>query len=340
MKKDWKNEFMHSRFTFIRFLLVVSAVFFAAGLAEGKSKKTSENRLRVLYWNIQNGMWSEQDNNYDSFVAWVDRQRPDVCIWAEAQSIYITGTADKLAVEDRYLVDNWGELAARYGHEYWYVGGHRDNYPQVITSKYPIENVERIVGTQPDSIVSHGCGWARIEAGGKTVNLVSVHMWPQGYAMGAKDMDASRAENGGDKYRRMEMEYVCKHTIGSIADEEKQLWLMAGDFNSRSRVDNGYYKYPEDDARFLVHDYIRENTPYIDIIAEKYPGEFKTSTGGQSRIDFIYCTPTLCERIVWTDIIADDYTKPVRDSKGLSNFWHPSDHLPIMVEFDLGNRKK
>ena len=47
---------------------------------------------------------------------------------------------------DRYLVGNWGELAARYGHKYWYVGGHRDNFPQVITSKYPIENVERIVG--------------------------------------------------------------------------------------------------------------------------------------------------------------------------------------------------
>ncbi|MFR6415618.1 MAG: hypothetical protein ACLUNS_07750 [Alistipes shahii] len=104
--------------------------------------------MRLLYWNIQNGMWSGQGDNYDKFVEWVRAYDPDVCVWCEAQSIYKTGTADKMDVADRYLVGNWGELAARYGHKYWYVGGHRDNYPQVITSKYPIENVERIVGSK------------------------------------------------------------------------------------------------------------------------------------------------------------------------------------------------
>lgn len=91
-------------------------------------------------------------------MEWVKAYDPDVCVWCEAQSIYKTGTADKMDVADRYLVGNWGELAARYGHKYWYVGGHRDNYPQVITSKYPIENVERIVGSKPDSVVTHGAG--------------------------------------------------------------------------------------------------------------------------------------------------------------------------------------
>lgn len=121
-----------------------------------------------------------QGDNYDKFVEWVRAYDPDVCVWCEAQSIYKTGTADKMDVADRYLVGNWGELAARYGHKYWYVGGHRDNYPQVITSKYPIENVERIVGSKPDSVVTHGAGWARIEKNGKTVNIVTLHTWPQG----------------------------------------------------------------------------------------------------------------------------------------------------------------
>lgn len=176
--------------------------------------------MRLLYWNIQNGMWSGQGDNYDKFVEWVRAYDPDVCVWCEAQSIYKTGTADKMDVADRYLVGNWGELAARYGHKYWYVGGHRDNYPQVITSKYPIENVERIVGSKPDSVVTHGAGWARIEKNGKTVNIVTLHTWPQGYAFQAKDRDASRAENGGDKYRRMEMEYICNHTIHSVPGAE------------------------------------------------------------------------------------------------------------------------
>ena len=122
-------------------------------------------------------MWSGQDDNYDRFVEWVKEFDADVCVWCEAQSIYRSGTADRMPEADRYLVGNWGELAVRYGHKYWYVGGH--NFPQVITSKYPIENVERIVGEEPDSVVTHGAGWARIVKNGRTVNIVTLHLWPQ-----------------------------------------------------------------------------------------------------------------------------------------------------------------
>lgn len=316
-------------------VLLLAAMLAPVCVHARKNPKNPKNNMRLLYWNIQNGMWSGQGDNYDKFVEWVRAYDPDVCVWCEAQSIYKTGTADKMDVADRYLVGNWGELAARYGHKYWYVGGHRDNYPQVITSKYPIENVERIVGSKPDSVVTHGAGWERIEKNGKTVNIVTLHTWPQGYAFQAKDRDASRAENGGDKYRRMEMEYICNHTIHSVPGAEKQFWMMMGDFNARSSRDNWFYKYPAGDTRFLVHDYILRHTPYVDVIAGKYPGEFKTTTGGKSRIDFVYCTPPLYERITHADVVTDAYTEPVRDPAKLSNFWHPSDHRPIVVDFNM-----
>jgi endonuclease/exonuclease/phosphatase family metal-dependent hydrolase len=319
-------------------LLAFGAILLAVCLVNWNGKRPA-NQLRVLYWNIQNGMWSGQGDNYDSFVDWVKQQKPDICIWAEAQTIYKTDTADGMDAEARYLVDNWGELAARYGHKYWYVGGHRDNYPQVITSKYPIENVERIVGAEPDSVVTHGSGWARIVVKGQTLNLVTLHTWPQVWAFRAKDQAASRAAHEGDNYRRMELEYICSHTIGTVPDAGEQLWLMAGDFNSRSRLDNGFYKYPEDDTRLLAQDYILQHTPYVDVIAEKYPSEFKTTTGGKARIDYVYCSRPLYDRITWADVIIDDYTKPVRDEKGLSNFYHPSDHLPIMVDIDIRRRR-
>ena len=51
-----------------------------------------ETRLRVLYWNIQNGMWAEQGDNYDNFVEWGKRYDPAVCVWCEAQTIYENGT--------------------------------------------------------------------------------------------------------------------------------------------------------------------------------------------------------------------------------------------------------
>ena len=116
-----------------------------------------------------------------------------------------------------------------------------------------------------------------------------------------------------DRYRAREVQYVCEHTIGTVEDAENQLWMMMGDFNSRSRVDNDQYKYADDDPRLLVHDYIKANTPYIDVIKAKYPNEFKPTTGGKnSRIDYVYCTPALYDRVTFADVIWDEYTTPVR----------------------------
>ena len=313
---------------------VVLMAIVAVGCGNKSDKPEADTTLRVLYWNFQNGMWADQTNGYNNFAGWVSEYDPDICIWCEAQTIYKGSTNEKCAPEERYLVDNWGELAPKFGHTYWEKGGHRDNYPQVITSKYPIEVVEQIVGEEPDSVVTHGAGHFRVEFNGKKINIVTLHTWPQKYAYRAKDQQASKAENGGDKYRLKEMQYICEKTIRKAENAENELWLMAGDYNSQSRVDNHFYKWAEDDTRFLVHDYIRNNTPYIDIIAERFPGEFHTTTAGKSRIDFIYCTAPLYERIIDAYVVNDAWTKdPVRDEK--TNFHYPSDHLPILVDYEM-----
>ncbi len=314
-------------------LLIISLL--ALGLACGCSSEQKNGNLKLIYWNIQNGMWSGQGENYDSFVKWVSDQAPDICVWCEGRSNRATGSDKALADEDRYLVDHWGELAARYGHQYWAISGFRDNFPQIITSKFPIETVQAIVGEEPDSVVTHGAGWFRVSASGKTFNIVSLHTWPQAYAYRAEDKDASRAENGGDKYRRMEIEYICHHTIDTDPDAKDGLWMMMGDHNAVSIVDNFKYGFQENDTRFLVHDYIRNNTPYIDVVEKLHPGEFITSIGGEKRIDFLYCTQPVYDMILSSEIVSDEYTKPVRDPGNLSNYWHPSDHLPIVTVFNV-----
>ena len=297
----------------------------------------TEKPLRVLYWNIQNGMWDGQTDNYQRFTEWVAAQNPDVCVWCESVSLYYSNTAESMKEEERYLPNGWEHLAARYGHQYVYMGGKRDNYPQVITSKYPIENVKRIIGNGQDSVVTHGAGWAKIHFNGKDLNLVTLHTWPQRYAFGIpkEERDANKAINGGDKYRRMEMEYICKETIVQSPAAADEYWMMMGDFNAKSRVDNWFYNWPADTNAFLVHDYIHQNTPYVDIIKDKYPDEFFTTTGGKTRIDFFYCTPNLYTTITDAKVISDDYTTPVRNAQKISNFWQPSDHRPILVEFML-----
>lgn len=314
--------------------VLVAGICFCSCSQQSPEPAFQGDSLRLLYWNIQNGMWDGQGDNYDRFVDFVRAEDPDVCVWCEAQSIYKTDSDETLPSSERYLTANWTELAARYGHRYWAAGGHRDNYPQVITSKYPIGVKLKTTGDSK-FVVSHGAGWFTVDAGGKTLNIVSLHLYPQSYAFGATDKEKSTAENGGDKYRAQEIRYICEHTIGTVPTASDELWMMMGDFNARSRVDNATYKYPEDSPKFLVHDYVRGNTPYLDVIAERNPGKFISSTGGTSRIDYIYCTKPLYDRITKAQIIKDSYTTPVRDPKKLSNFYHPSDHLPILVDFDL-----
>ena len=248
---------------------------------------SAEKPLRVLYWNIQNGMWDGQTDNYRRFTDWVQQQNPDICVWAESVSLYYNNTADPFPEQERFLPRGWQELASRYGHSYIYMGGHRDDYPQVITSKYPIENVKRIIGNGKDSIVAHGAGWARIKFNGKDLNIVTLHTWPQRYSFGIpkEEREASKAINGGDRYRRKEMEYICKETVGKSSNAAREYWMMMGDFNAKSRVDNWFYKWPEDTTAFLVHDYIHATTPYMDVIKKKYPDKFFTTTGNKISSD-------------------------------------------------------
>lgn len=300
--------------------------------------KKDKNNLRLLYWNIQNGMWDGQTDNYTRFVTWVKAQRPDICVWCEAQSIWVTNSDKRLAKEDQYLVANWDKVARRYGHKYIYLGGHHDNYPQVITSKYPIHNVARLLGSENDTLVCHGGGWATIEVNGKTVNIVTIHTWPQayGYGISKEDRPRSAAAREGDYFRRTEMEYIINHTIGQVPEAKHQLWMMMGDFNAPSPVDNSVYNFPKDDSRFLTHKFILEHSPYIDVVKQKHNGIFiPSSVWNGKRIDFVYATKPLYDRVKDANIVWDQYTTPVRNAQNLGNFWHPSDHLPIIINFDM-----
>ncbi|MBR3074955.1 MAG: hypothetical protein IKH11_04260, partial [Bacteroidales bacterium] len=134
---------------------------------------------KLISWNIQNGMWSDQANNYDNFVEFLKATDPDVCVFCEAKTTHLESG------QEAYLPANWDKVAARYGHPYVYLAVDQDNAPQVITSKHPINNVKRIPGGN-DTIVGHGAGWVQIEMDGRTYNIVCMHAMP--FAMGAGGM--------------------------------------------------------------------------------------------------------------------------------------------------------
>lgn len=297
--------------------------------------KKAAGTVRLLYWNIQNGMWSDQANNYNNFVKWVKTYDPDICVWCEAETIYKDNTSSSTSA--RFLPGGWGTLGARYGHNYAAVGGDRDNYPQAITSKYPIKTVLRITDSDvAGKPIAHGAAIQEVNAEGRNLSFVTCHMWPQAYGYGISGdsaREASKAKHEGDYYREFEMEYIVKKTINN-PDYSGREWILLGDLNSRSRLDNWYYKYAENSTSLLTQDVILKKTDLKDIIHETYPDYFISSTYGSSRIDYVYASPALMEKVEDAYIVIDGWTAP-KVSNYVESFRDPSDHRPIIVDFKL-----
>ena len=299
--------------------------------------KRTSSHLRVMLWNIQNGMWADQHNNYDNFVKWVAKWDPDICIWCESETIYKDKT--NTATSTKYLPDSWTELCKRYGHTYAEVGGNRDNYPQTVTSKYPISVVQRFTSTNVSGQnISHGAGHFTITVDGKKINIVAMHMWPQSYAPGVAtaEREESTANGGGDIYRAFEIQYLVDQTVNNPKYAGEEYWLVGGDTNAWSRLDNWFYGYDTNSTRFLAHDIFLEQTNLKDVIGHRFPNSFISSSFGSGRrIDIIYASPAMYRLMENSMSLLDEWTGPTAKSTYYSSFYDPSDHIPLLMDFDL-----
>ena len=93
------------------------------------------------------------------------------------------------------------------------------------------------------------------------------------------------------------------------------------------------YRMSAEDPAFLVHDYVRNHTPYIDVIEKFYPGDFQKTTVSGRRIDMVYVTPALFRKVTSARVLREGFADCYRDPRGkdIHNFCHPSDHFPVFV---------
>jgi len=313
--------------------------------------------LRVLYMNIQNGMWADQGNNFDNFVSWVKKYDPDICVWCESRTLYKTGTDKSVSSDsERFLCktmgsatdEGWKNLAARYGHQYHSISGFRDNYPQVITSKYPITTLGRYTSIGSGKNIQHGAGMFSVTVGGKTLKIVTLHLWPQLYAPSSNTAASAAALQGRD-HQVLEINKILDLT-NPVPTE---CFLMMGDHNAISRIDSWYYeanhlyevvttKWNTTPLEFTdgvyrekwyqANDRIIANGAYDDMIRKFWPGKFIASTGGAGRIDLMYGTPVMTEKLVNMTAVHDSWSTIV---SGKTVFSLPSDHLPILADFNF-----
>ncbi|SMG09996.1 endonuclease/exonuclease/phosphatase family protein [Sphingobacterium psychroaquaticum] len=245
---------------------------------------TLPDTLKIMSYNILEGMKNDKANNYNKFVEWVRSYNPDVLALQEVNGF------NQKALE---------KLALRYGHKYVITNlKSTDNYPVALTSKYPIDARRRVT-----LHVSHGAIFARLKD--TDLNIVVTHFWPQAYWYKVGD-------NLGNDYRLQEANVILDSTIRKFPNEQD--WVFMGDFNSISRKDydptvtgNSYAALDEIekagymDAIHHLHGYKSNGTAVYDF---QYPGR---------RIDFIFGTPSVLKRVTKAMPIYDDFTKVYSD---------------------------
>lgn len=276
----------------------------------------SDNDVRLLYWNIQNGMWSDQANNYDNFVEWVKGFDADVCVWCEAQTLYYDGTYDSDPDGWKRLPEGWDELARRYGHNYSAIGGVCSGYPQVITSKYPIETVATMTEADTDrGHLCHGSAIQRIVIRGREINFVPLHLAPFANM---------------EPFRCQEMNWILDHSVLDSTYAGHGNWIMLGDFNSLSRVDNFHYQFPADTIRFNCQDVMISRSGLVDILSATHPGEFIPTCTGNRRLDYVYVSPDIKVKSAEPQT---DFWCEYEQVAAIPDFWLPSDHIPVLMDF-------
>ena len=79
----------------------------------------------------------------------------------------------------------------------------------------------------------------------RPLNIVTVHLKHGKYGRGVapEDRAASAERYEGEAYRVIELTCILDGTVRKSKDPDKELWIMAGDYNSYSRNDNYKYKW-------------------------------------------------------------------------------------------------
>ena len=298
----------------------------------GTEKK---GNLRILYWNIQNGMWWDQGNNFDNFVAFVNKYDPDICIWCEAESNYQTGTDTWINDYDSkpLRAGNWAALASRYGHIRAARSGRTDTYPQEVTAKYAITRAQELTTN-----LTHGGGHFQITVNGTRLNIVTTHPYP--HDSGASN-HTTTAQINADNTRLAEMTYLLNQTVNNSAYASEDNWIVVGDMNANSPLDSWYTGIDATNSAVSSQKYLLEHTDLKDVMYEFWNGGgadtfCNTTTGAKDRRDFIYLSPSLMNKTRRAIMLNDSWTYKIEVIQlSEQSFKSPSDHRPILVDIQL-----
>jgi endonuclease/exonuclease/phosphatase family metal-dependent hydrolase len=287
------------------FILVFFASF-SCNSGKNETTRTSTN-LRIISYNVWYGFTKVPERKI-SWIAWMNEQDPDIVSLQELNGY----SPEKLAMD-----------AKSYGHSYS-VLLKEEGFPTGITSRYPIEDIER---TREG--FHHGMLRVRI----KEIYFYVIHLHPSNWETRLSEIQ------------------LLKEDIKTLPVNSKV--ILAGDFNTFSPLDSTYYSHGKLEPFFHERDllYGEKNLNngkldytviqevmdfgFIDLESNlrkasyEFLGSFPTliekegEHGNQRRLDYIFASGNLAAKVSRAEIITSDTALIL------------SDHLPVIVDFEL-----
>ena len=271
--------------------------------------------FRFIDYNVLQGMKNDYADNMDNFVAWVRSQGPDILVLCEAKTF--DAAYPDITNENRPMPENIATLAARWGHSHTAVGAYQDNFPVLITSRYPIELIQTLSG----KTYSHGGFHARVEG----VNIVALHTKP--------------AHNTVDDeiFRLNELKAATECSLLNPAYAGETKWILTGDLNSYWRGDYEHYTSSYKNKAWddwQAQEYLHSVWDH-DVLYDFHQGAWQpTMYHGNARIDYIMCNENVYQCVKSAKVLHDSFT----DSYTATNKLSAADHRPVEMTFDNRGR--
>lgn len=286
------------------FLVLPFVIIFSCNTEKKDSKEPISN-FRLITYNVWYG-FTKVPERKDRWIQWMQKQNPDVVSLQELNEY----TPQKLA-----------EDALQWGHQYTELLKTK-GFPTGVTSKYPIEDVQRF-------FEGFHHGLLRVKIQDKYIYIIHLH--PSNWETRNREIDLIISD------------------IGRLP--EGSAVILAGDFNTFSPDDSIFYSHgqlePFFDARDKSFNEVNLNDGKLDytVIEKllnydfidlenkirpddyKFTGSFPTHIekegehGNQRRLDYVFADGKTATTVIRGEIIADNETLKL------------SDHLPVIVEF-------
>ncbi len=292
---------------FLTAIIAASTFILYSCNTENNGADQTSPSLRIVTYNVWYG-FSKVPEGKKPWIKWMNERHPDIVSLQE-----LNGYTDQQLAED----------AKSYGHGYSALLK-EEGFPTGITSRYPIEDVQKITEG-----FHHGLMRVKI----KGLYFYVIHLHPSNWEV-----------------RKTEIIQILED-IQELPPESKV--ILAGDFNTFSPDDSTYYANVELEPFFNDRDLLYKeknlnngkldysviqdvlNFGFIDLESTmrdssyNFTGSFPTLVekegehGDQRRLDYVFTSPNLVEKVTKAAIISTDTTLLL------------SDHLPVVVDMEI-----